>query len=355
MGRDGSLKQMTFEPAPEPVVTDPGPEPEVGVTSPADHRRPTTLDFGAATFLLGTVVLHIVAMAPVYWRQSGSLFSQPDTATLYSVLAAAWAVALVLGLMGPHRTPVAAALASGIALTELGFRVSDLGDVLRSHTSVAGNGLWVMEAAWVVGALGAGLAVLAARSRYRDGVGTDDAENGHERLAWTLLVVVLAAAVAGAFLAPWDHEVVVNVQTGRAITRSLGNAFDAPWQEILGNVMVAVGLLLVPIVAIRMRHKAAGAAAVTGGLLVLVSQLASAVLQVDRPAEAIGISSAQARSLGLSLSLKLTGWFTLDAIAAYALFAAVMVWATLRVTQESSVGVSPSTPDSRSMPIPSGS
>jgi hypothetical protein len=346
---------VTFEPAPEPDVTDPGPDPEFGGGAPTDTQRPTTLDFVAAVLLLGTVVLHIVAMAPVYWLHNGSLFSQPDTATLYSVLAAAWALALVLGLTGPHRTPVAAALASGIALTELGFRASDLGDALRSRTAIAGSGVWVMEAAWVVGALGAAAGVLAARSRYRAGATTEDPEEPHERLTWSLLVGVLAAAVAGAFLAPWDHEVAVNVQTGRAITRSLGNAFDAPWQEILGNVLVAAGLLLVPIVAVRMRHKAAGAAAATGGLLVLLSQLASAVLQVDHPAEAIGISPAQARSLGLSLSLKLTSWFTLDALAAYALFAAVMVWATLRVTQESSAGVSPSTPDSRSMPIPSGS
>ena len=339
---------------PEPIAPDPAPDQAVADDHPGDTRRPTTLDFGAAVLLLGTVVLHIVAMAPVYWLHSGSLFSQPDTAALYSILAAGWALALVLGLTGPHRTPVAAALASGIAITELGFRVSDLGDALRSSTTIAGNGLWVMEAAWLVGALGAVVAVLAARSRYREGVTPGD-EDRHERLAWTLLVAVLATTVAGAFLPPWDHETIVNVQTGRAITRTLGNAFDAPWQEILGNVLVASALLLVPIAAVRMRHKAVGAAAVTGGLLVLTSQLASAVLQVDRPAEAIGISAAQARSLGLSLSLKLTGWFTLDAVAAYALFAAVMVWATLRVTQENSAGVSPSTPDPRSMPIPSGS
>ena len=293
-------------------------------------------------------------MVPAYWLHSGSLYSQPDTAGLYSVLAASWALALVLGLTGPHRTPVAAALAAGLAITELGFRVSDLGDALHSHTAIAGAGLWVMEAAWLLGGLGALMAVLAARSRYGEG-SSEDPEDGHERLAWTLLVVVLAVVVAGSFLPPWDHEVAVNIQTGRSITRSLGNAFDAPWQELLGNVMVGSALLLVPVAAIRLRHKAAGAAAVTGGLLVLASQLVSAVLQVDRPADAIGISASQARSLGLSLSLKLTGWFTLDAIAAYALFAAVMVWATLRVTQESSAGVSPSTPDRRSMAIPSGS
>jgi hypothetical protein len=182
-------------------------------------------------------------------------------------------------------------------------------------------------------------------------------EDPHERAAWTLLVVILSAVVAGAFLPAWDHAVAVSTQTGQTVTRSLGNAFTGPWQQITGTVLAGAMLFLVPVVAIRLRNKPVGAAAVAGVLLVLTSQFVSAVIQVDEPVPAadFGISPTQAHDLGLSLSLRLTGWFTVDALAAYALFAAVMVWATLRVVHENSPGTLPSAPERRSEAMPSTS
>lgn len=385
----------------------------------AESRRPTALDFSAALLLLATVVLHVVAMTPTYFVGSGSLTSQADQAALYAVLAAAWALALGIGLTGPHRTPVAAALAVGVAVTELGFRVADLGDVVRYGASTVGAGFWIMEAAWIVGAVAAAVAVLAARFRHgsRDEPGAvgasewdidwsapaqdpapsnpyasdapaevpdeeptvsmaapgahdpteaipsarggdtsvlsavpDTQDDAHERLAWTLLIAILAVIVAGAFLPAWDHAVAVSTQTGQTVTRSLGNAFSGPWQQVTGTVLAAVALLVVPVIAIRLRHKAVGAALVVGALLVLTAQLVAAVVQVDQPVPPadFGITAQQARALGLQLSLRLTGWFTLDALAAYALFAAIMVWATLRTLHENSGGTPPRTPESNS-------
>jgi hypothetical protein len=358
--------------------------------SAIDTRRPAALDFLAALLLLATVVLHVVAMVPTYFQGTGSLMSQPDQAALYSVLAAAWALALVIGFTGPHRTPVAAAVALGVAITELGFRVADLGDALRYGTNTVGTGLWLMEAAWVVGAAAAVVAVLAARLRHtvkapepapapaapdidwtapaqaeatpalplaaaaaEAPIGTaipDTDEDPHERAAWTVLVAILAALVAGAFLPAWDHAVALSTATGQSVTKSLGNAFSGPWQQVVGTVIAAVALFAVPVVAIRLRNKAVGAAVAIGGLLVLASQLVSAVVQVDEavPPADFGISPTQAHDLGLSLSLKLTGWFTVDALAAYALFAAVLVWATLRLVQDSSPGTLPNAPAPRS-------
>jgi hypothetical protein len=372
-----------------PTITEAQPE-----APSTDHRRPGPLDLAAGLLLLATVGLHVVALFFTYFAGTGSLASQTQQAALYAVLTASWALALVVGLTGPHRTPVAAGLAVGITVTELGFRVSDAGDAIRYGTGQ--TGLWLMSAAWVVGAGASVVAVLAARARHsgasrRDAPGRPDetagdevnwdidwaapvtnpytgetepapvasprppdepvaadatpAEDPHERMAWTLLVVILAAIVAGAFLPPWDHGVALSVASGRAITRNLGNAFDAPWQEVLGSVLTALALLAVPIFAIRMRNRAAGAALAIGALLVLASQFVAAIVQVDDPASTFGISPAQARNLGLELSLRLTGWFTVDALAAYALFATVMVWATLRhPDQENSAGTPPSTP-----------
>lgn len=474
---------------------------------PDEHRRPAALDLVAAGLLVATVVLHVVAMFPGYFiggSSGSSLTSSPDQAALYAVLAASWALALVVGLTGPHRTPVAAGLAVGLAAGELGFRVADLGDAFRYGTSSVGAGLWLMEAAWLVGAAAAATAVLAARRRHRvpdpvaafpsvppdaagadpaaavpvsgpvvdpargeshagwaapgaagqqeapveaappnpyapdgaqeldgaqeperghepgggsesDGFGSDqpaahpsgegpvpyrsdgpttamplpgssdptsalpvgeptgvwdpaagaapaaaavavapDREDAHERAAWTMLVAVLAVLVAGAFLPAWDHAVAFSSVTGQRISRSLGNAFSGPWQQVIGTVLAAVAMAAVPIVAVRLRQRKVGAAAVCGVLLVLGSQLTAAVVQVDQPLSPtqIGLSIGQARQLGVQLALKLTGWFTVDALAAYALFAAVMVWATLRLHQENSPGTPPSAPDARREAIP---
>ncbi|MDE3206374.1 MAG: hypothetical protein KGQ66_19375 [Acidobacteriota bacterium] len=404
-------------------------------------RRPSALDLVAAAGLVATVVLHVVAMAPTYFVGTGSLMSQPDQATIYAVVAAAWALALVIGLTGPNRTPVAAALAVGVAATELGFRVADLGDALRYGTQTVGSGLWLMEAAWVVGAVAAGLAVAAARSRHTPGTprrsegadapepwsglqpgpaaygpdpagaaaygpdlaGADTpdsidwtapiaagdarpepdlasvpvavavgatggateepgvpraAEDDHERAAWTLLVIILAAVTAGAFLPAWDHAVATSSVTGRSVGVDLGNAFShQPWQQVVGTVLAAVSLLVVPAVAVRLRNKAVGAAAVCGSLLVLAAQLASAVVQVDQPVSPsyFGLTAGQVQQLGLSLSLRLTVWFTVDALAAYALLAAVMVWSTLRVAHDNSAGTVPRAPFERNEAMPSAS
>lgn len=404
----------------------------------AIHRRPAPLDMLAGALLVATVVLHVVAMFPTYFGGPGqqSLASQTDQAALYAVLAAAWALVLGLGLTGPHRTPVAAAMAVGIATTEFGFRLADTGDVFRYGSSTAGSGLWLMDAAWAVGAAAAVLAVLAARARHRpaaaavvespaagavvefpaaevstgwvgapasttdpwapaagaagpgevaDPAGeqagpdvtaalpspdpttqwaaaTGDAapagpsetpEEAHERVSWTMLVVILALVTAGAFLPAWDHAFATSSTTGTTVSRNLGNAFSAPWQQVIGTVLAAVAVLAVPVVSIRLRNRAVGAAATVGALLVLSSQFVAAVVQVDQPVSPgqLGFSSSDAGRLGLELGLRLTGWFTIDALAAYALFAAVMVWATLRPAQEYSTGTAPSAPELRREPI----
>ncbi|HEY3809909.1 MAG TPA: hypothetical protein VGL49_00635, partial [Acidimicrobiales bacterium] len=146
-------------------VTYPEVQPDV---APRRHR-PTALELTAAGLLLGTVVLHVVAMLPQYLAGAGqgSLASQPDQAALYAVLAAGWAAALGIGLTGPARAGVGAGMAAGLAVTEFGFRLSDLGQVFRYGSGQAEAGLWLMTAAWAVGAAGAAVAVVAAQRRAR--------------------------------------------------------------------------------------------------------------------------------------------------------------------------------------------
>jgi hypothetical protein len=445
--------------------------PETHLTDAA--RRPTALDLTAAGLLLATVILHMVAMVPHYYGGpgQGSLWSQPDQAALYSVLAAGWAAALGLGLTGPARAGLSAGLAVGLAVTEFGFRLTDLGEVFRYGTGQASTGLWLMTAAWVFGAAGAGVAVLAVRRRARAGAGEpgpgpqlvfesdfavastpakgalsapepalaalwgpepDDAPPvapaavgpfsadslpaplavgpsdataelpadatavvpvdatavvpvdatavvpfggtaaitvnatpafpvSSPELASTagpshgagptMLVALLGLITAGAFLPAWDHYVGVSTTTGRSASFNLGNAFSGPWQVVMGNVFAALALATLPILAIRMRHRAIGAAVVAGSLIVLAAQFTSAIVQVDQPvpASVAGLTPSQLNQLGLQLRLSLTGWFTLDVLAAFALFVAAMVFGHVRElrVQTSSVGTWPSAPDAR--------
>ncbi len=490
---------------------------QIASAAPLTRERPTPIEILAGVLLGATVVLHVVAMFPTYFVGQAPLAGQTDQAALYAVLAAAWALALAIGASGPERTQAAAALAVGVVVTELGFRLSDLGDAISFGSKTVGPGLWIMSAAWVVGAVAAVACVLGAAARHRtpsptpstpsypgslasdgdvpatdgafasapvgglaeaaptypeaveaqppmadnpytdlvgtpagaavpspawwaashsggtsfqpvsghsptldsaavpvadtgavpvadtgampvvdtgtvpvvdtatvpliivgepdeteavpeaawvpDGgaVGADVAamegatkepelavatkqkrqrpvrppespEETHERNLWTVLVLVLAVIVAGAFLPAWDRGTATSSVTGQHVVRNLGNAFSGPWQQVLGTVLVAVALVAVPVVAIRLRNKGVAAALAAGGILVLTSQLVAAVVQVNLPVPPadFGLSAAQVAQLGLVLNIKLTAWFVVDAIAAYLLFAAVMIRATLR-------------------------
>jgi hypothetical protein len=349
---------------------------------PLAHRRPEALDLAAGGLLVVTVVLHVAAMFPAYYSGGTALTASADQVAEYALLAAAWAVALGFGLAGPHRTPVAAGLAAGTAVTEFGFRFFDVGYVLRYGSGEGGPGLWLMTAAWVVGAAAAVFAVMAAVRRHgpqrpaasprvvevpavdwaapavrpddptETGIGADDtatlpladptrvwpdasdpaagrrppAEDRHEQLTWAVLVAALAVATAGAFLPAWDHVAFTSSATGATRLLDESWAFDGPWQQVLGTVLSAVALLAVPLFALRIKNKAAGAGAVAGSLLVLTSQFLSAVVLVG----STRTYSAGNNTFEIEHVLGLTGWFTVDALCAYALFAAVTIWASLR-------------------------
>jgi hypothetical protein len=181
---------------------------------------------------------------------------------------------------------------------------------------------------------------------------TGTAPSGPYGARLTLLVGVLALATAGAFLPAWDRYVGVVTTTGRTVTFSLGNAFSGPWPLVVGNVLVALALAAVPMVGSRLRDRTLAASVVVGSLLVLASQFTAAIVQVNQPVppSVAGLTPAQAEQLGLQLHLSLTGWFTLDVLAAYALFVAVMVIGYLRpvTVQENSAGTWPTAPEARS-------
>ena len=379
------------------VVT-PGPNTE--------WRHPTGLELGAGILLVATVVLHVVAMFPTYFggpAGHASLFSQADQAASYSVLAAGWALVLGIGLTGPSRIPICAGLATGLAATEFGFRVSDVGAVIRYGSDLGGTGLWIMVAAWVTGAAAAGVLLEAARQRRQRAGGASPVAAGEQArdsgwegatpaallatatdsggatatdtdlpartegdplattperaptpIFWTAVLGVLGLITAVFFLPSWDHYVGVATSTGRTFSFDLGNAFSGPWEVVLGNVLVAVAIVAIALVGSRLHDRGVVAAAVGGSLIVLSSQFVSAVVQVDEPVSLANIP-ARYLELGSQFGIKLTAWFTIDVLAAFVLFAAVMVWATSRIVYANSRGTLPKAPELRSEAMPSAS
>ena len=320
--------------------------PASGSLHAHEHRRhPSKLELAAGGLLLATVVLHVVAMFPTYLpflsSTPVSIVSQSDQAALFAVVAAAWATALGFGLAGPRWVKVATGLAVGTAVGELGFRVSDLGEVFRYGTGLAGPGLWLMTAAWIVGAAGACTAVAAVLHSKRDTAVSDPPRSGFNRWGSVAVIGVLSIASAGLFLPAWDHYTGVSSVTGRAVSFNLGNAFAEPWQIVIGNVLSALAIAAVPILAgvLMWRDRRAAVAATGGVLCLLAAQFVSAVIQVDQavPASIAGLSGAQARQLGLTLSLRLTGWFALDAILALAVLVTTVVVAAAKAPSESTV------------------
>ena len=322
-----------------------GLPPSEATTSTHHRRHPSRLELAAGGLLFASVVLHVVAMFPNYLPFSSStpvsIVSQSDQAALFAVVAGAWATALAFGLAGPRWVKVATGLAVGTAFGELGFRVSDLGEVFRYGTGLAGPGLWVMTAAWVVGAAGAGTAVAAIVRSKSEAAVSDPPRSGFTRWGVAAAIGVLSIATAGLFLPAWDHYTGVSSVTGRAVSFNLGNAFAEPWQIVIGNVLSALAIAAVPIVAavLMWRDRRAAVAATAGVLSLLAAQFVSAVIQVDQavPASIAGLNGAQARQLGLSLSLRLTGWFALDAILALAVLVVTVVVAAAKAPSEESV------------------
>jgi hypothetical protein len=334
--------------------------PEKQATAPGHPRKgPTLVEVLAWVLLLSSVALHVVAMTTTYYKGEPTLAAQSDQAALYSILAACWAIAFVSGLLGPKRIAVTAGFALGLAATELGFRVSDVGGALHLGAGTAGTGMWIMTIAWGAGAAGAVLLLVAAQDRARasQGDGSEPAGRYERTAGWVAVVGLLGLATAGLFLPPWDHYQLTSTVTGVSRSVNLGNGLSGPWPIVLGNLIVAASIVILAIAGIVTRRRRRGAALVAGSLAVLAGQMVSAVIQVDQPVSptSVGLSQGTITQLGVVIKVSLTGWFALDAIAALVLLSAMMCWATARLAQANSSARRANAPAARSAAMPSAS
>ena len=267
----------------------------------------------AGALLVLCVGLHIAAMFPAYsGNPAAPVVSVPYQLAVYITLEVGWALAAALVL---SRVSVrgGVALGAGIGAVELGFLVADL----ASAGQVSGRdapGVWLALAALGVGYAGVLLGASAVPIGKPQLRGYEEAP--HPRAVVQVVVALLAVA---AFLPSWDSYHVVS-STGQSASISLGNAFSQPGGIMAGEVISALAIGAVCIVAAFWAPLVVGAWLTAGVVTAMTSQLISAVVQVHQ--------TVAAPAPGDRASLALTGFWTLD-VAATVVLAGLALWAGL--------------------------
>ena len=310
------------------------------------------LAVAAALLMVAGAALHAIGLFPNYYEGS-SYSGRADEIALTAVLVLAWCAAAYLALNPPRRFPQAVAfLASGLAITELGFRAVDLAVLAEPQTDIA-TGLWLTTIGWGVCTLGAVVAVVWALKARPGDAALDGpvrvgrpvfAPRDHLFLAGATAVVSILLAVA--YLPVWSRLVVTGpaVPGGRYVYRG-GNAFDGPAVLVAANVTIAVILALVPVLAVLWKPARAGAWLLAGVVTVTLAELLSQGIEAIEavPSSLSGIRPETAQADHLAISLNLTGWFYAE--LAFALLLLVALMARLLLEQEHlSSGLSSTSP-----------
>ncbi|MGH9121806.1 MAG: hypothetical protein ACRDYC_07645, partial [Acidimicrobiales bacterium] len=123
----------------------------------------------AGLLFLASTIVHVAGLFPTYLKGEGALANHADQYTFQAVLAAGWllaACAVFCVVLKPPRTSIArlgVAFGLGVGAAEVGFRLADLGQVFSTRLSLAGAGIWIEAAAWVLGITGVVVGWLALR------------------------------------------------------------------------------------------------------------------------------------------------------------------------------------------------
>ena len=284
---------------------------------------------------LGALGLHIAAMWPAYPGTSASpIVSSTSETALYIGLELGWALAgaLVLTRLSVRGGIL---LGAGVGAVELGYLVAD------SASSVQGYGGQTPGVWLAVSGLGVGLAgVLLGAGTVA--VGSPRQRLAPERQPRAILMVMAAFLATAAFLPSWDRFSAVASATGQSASFTAGNAFSQGAGPLAGDLVAAIAIAFIPLIATYWHPAKLGLWATAGVMLALASQLASAFVQVHTaisPAlsaglmHSFGVTPAQVRSLGVHFSISLTNWWTAD-VAAVAALAALVAWDLLAARQE---------------------
>jgi hypothetical protein len=289
-------------------------------TVPAGPRAGSGTRTGAisAVLLLATgVVLGIASLFPAY-LDGQSLVQQPENLVPHVIYLAAWSLSAALILLGGARLRMGALLGMGLSAVTFGLFVADAGTAIAGG-SQAGPGLVLGLLGWLACAAGS---VVAFRFRPP---GTSGRPAALGRLrgadAGPLVLLVLAGlGTAVAFAPSWDSY-VLRTAAGQTQSLTAGNAFSNPGLVIAGDVAVMVAVAAVVIAAALWRPMRHGSVLLAGAIIAMAAQAIAALIQVGEPVSPaqLGISSAEASQLGLTISSGLTPVFWIYCVFVVAL------------------------------------
>jgi hypothetical protein len=279
-----------------------------------------------AALLLGAgVALGIAGLFPDY-AGGTSLAAQPDNLVAHVIYLAAWTASAVLIALGGSRLRIGALLATGLSSVTFGLFVADAGTPIAGGAHLAGAGLVLSFAGWLVCAAGSAVAFLIRPGRTAGTAGA----SGHlvtlgrprgAALGPAILLVLAGLGAAAAFAPAWD-SFTLRTAAGQTQTFTAGNAFADPGPVIAGNVIVMIALAAVVIVAALWRPVRHGAVLLAGAIIPMAAQVISALVQVGQATSPtqFGFTPAQASQLGLTISAGLTLAFWI-----YCVFVVVLV------------------------------
>ncbi len=319
-------------------ATRPGGRDGVGLAPVIGAGRGGTV----AALLLGVgVVLGIVGLFPDYLSGS-SLAAQPDNLVAHVIYLAAWTASAVLIALGGTRLRIGALLATGLSIVTFGLFLADAGTPIAGGAHLAGAGLVLSFAGWLVCAAGSAVAFLVRPDRQAPAADLADPADtagmrgrpasargrlvtlGRPRgaaLGPAVLLVLAGLGAAAAFAPAWD-SFTLRTAAGQTQTFTAGNAFANPGAVIAGNVIVMIALAAVVIMAALWRPVRHGAVLLAGAIIPMAAQAISALVQVGQATSPtqFGFTPAQASQLGLTISAGLTPAFWI-----YCVFVVVLV------------------------------
>jgi len=279
---------------------------------------------GAVLLAVG-VAATVASWWPTYLAGSGSLVDGgAGQLLLHAVPVAGWLVgALLLAAGGGGRLRLGVGAAGGSAVVVSGLDVATLGHLVASGFGPARLGFWLTVAGTLVVDLGT-LAVL----RRLAGAGELGAPR-RIRWRWLLASAPVVAAVGVGFVPGWERYRVTAAAVHRHQSITTGSGFSNAWEVVVGEVVVLVALVVVPLLAAQWEDRGAGGAMILSVVAGLGGLVAETVVQVLTPVrgESLGFTAAQVEKYRITASLSADHWFVLElaGLAVMAVLGAALV------------------------------
>jgi hypothetical protein len=271
--------------------------------TPAARRVTVSWPLAPLALLAAGIFCGVVGLFGAYLSGS-ALTSESDQLVSHALYLATWLVAAAL-LASPRTARGGALLGLGVSAVSLGFFLSDVGTVAAGGAHVAGAGLVLGLVSWLSCTTGIVLALSSTESsRFAAWPPRHELHN-------LIPVTVLSIGAAATFAPAWDHYVLHAASNGETNSFTAGNAFSNPAAVIAANVITMALIVAIPLLATIWRPTRRGAFLFAGALVPLVAQVVAALIDTaGTPAPSLfGISAAEARQLGLTISSGLTTAF----------------------------------------------